>query len=197
MIASVNKYHGFYVARYEAGKENMNGVNFLVSKKNVMVWRHIEWGDSITDMATTGAVCQARNMYSNLNNYGVTSTLIYGIQWDMVMRWLSDKVKVFDDSRDWGNYCDSKGDAKLNSGSLNITGVNEKWKAKNIYDLAGNCREYTMETYINSSNNMIYKESRGGDFSVSGTAYPASVHYPYVYNWEDFNITFRVALYIN
>ena len=74
MKASIEKNKGFYVARYEAGNENGN----VVSKKGKKVWNNVPWGDSMTDAGTSGSVFLARNMY--YDNYGIKSTLIYGVE---------------------------------------------------------------------------------------------------------------------
>ena len=86
--------------------------------------------------------------------------MIYGNQWDEVMSWListgaKKEAEVNEDSSTWGNYSDSKGEASIGSGTIQISGYNEAWQANNIYDLAGNCFEYTTETGGGSSNPCI------------------------------------------
>lgn len=68
------------------------------------------------------------------------------------MSWLvrsgaKTEEEVNTDSRSWGNYSDSTGEATTNSGTKQNTGSSEAWKANNIYDLAGNCYEWTQEAY--------------------------------------------------
>ena len=76
------------------------------------------------------------------NETGATSTLIYGTQWDATMTFLSDVTNLnvsnkpyIQDSTEMGNY----------SGTLKTTG---QYAVKNIYDLAGNVFEWTMERCI-------------------------------------------------
>ena len=145
MMQSVENNHGFYVARYEAGNEG----GTLVSKKNVNVWRNIAWGNSMTDIGTTGAVARAKGMYTNKETHNVTSTLIYGIQWDAIMAWIDPAYKTSTcaedsfvrNSQTRGNY----------SGNIALSGSNENYKVKNIYDLAGNVMEWTMEASLPAS----------------------------------------------
>ena len=82
----------------------------------------------------------------------VKSTMIYGIQWDAVCSWLEQSGFDINDSSSWGNYEDSSGNADIDgAGSKQDTGFSEYWKANNIYDLAGNCWEWTQEASSTSS----------------------------------------------
>ena len=192
---SVNTYGGFYIARYEAGDGDANGTprsdsssksNTVVSKKGAIVYNYISQTDSIT---------RAESMYSG------KSKLISGASWDRTLNWLIEtKAKteneVFVNSSSWGNYDDSTGNAKTNSGDSNLnytTGRNEAWKANNIYDLAGNFEELTTEA------SSYYKPViRGGFCYFNGSLNPASNHSSPNLAYYDFitYIGFRVALYL-
>ena len=73
------------------------------------------------------------------------STMIYGVEWDETMNWLKNtkfkgqEDKVDRDSSSWGNY------SGTGTGNVEATGSQEKWSANHIYDLAGNCYEWTQE----------------------------------------------------
>ena len=78
---------------------------------------------------------------------------------------------VQNDSRSWGNYSNSVGDAAINAGdSAKPGGTNEYWKVNNIYDLAGNVHEWTQEKYSTGSNCTV----RGGYCSVIGVIFPVA-----------------------
>lgn len=178
----------------------------LVVQKDAQIYNYVPWGSAMDDITAyncgtdespayvIGAVELATN-FDKVNNYsGVTSTLIYGIQWDMVLRYVADENHNVNDSSSWGNYAPSP-----NDGILQTTGKNSAWQAKKIYDLAGNIREYTMECASqmnNGSTNFDYRVVRGGDYDRIGTTHPASHRYsnspydPYDY------IGFRLALYL-
>ena len=191
---SVKTYGGFYIARYEAGDGDANGTprsssssnsNTVVSKKGAIVYNYISQPDSIT---------RAESMYAG------KSKLISGAGWDRTLNWLIEtKAKteneVFVNSSSWGNYNDSTGNAKTNSGPSNLnytTGRNEAWKANNIYDLAGNVWDWTTEA--RSSDKRV---SRGGDYNDRGSIYPASNRYgDYGPDYSDINFGFRPALYL-
>ena len=164
MYSSVERNKGFYVARFEAG--NDNGV--VVSKKGIMPWNNIPWGDSMTEIGENGAVAKSQRMYTDKEDYGVTSTLIYGVQWDAVMsfidpNYISSTCDVQNsfvaNSKDRGNY----------SGIINICGSSDNYRVKNIYDLAGNIDEYTMESASNNS-----RVDRGGNWKNIDQGVPAS-----------------------
>ena len=126
-------------------------------------------------------------MYTKSETCGVTSTLCYGVQWDAVMQFLdSSYVKadgkcssIVSNSTRKGNY----------SGSISTTGY---YAEKNIYDLAGNVYEWTMEAYDSS-----YRVGRGGGYGGYGSRYPASYRSSFTpdYDYAD-TVGFRVALYL-
>ena len=190
MKSSVETNNGFYVARFEASEGEGSKAE---SKPGVEPWRYIKWGDSMTEIGTEGAVYRAQNMYTDKNNYAVTSTLIYGVQWDAIMNWLDPKYSTATKE----NPCDAnsivvKSEKGNHSGDVADCGAYEDDRLKNIYDLCGNLCEWTMEAY-STSNRVI----RGGNFVASGSKYPVSFR-SYTYPDDDGNGYFgiRTALYL-
>ncbi len=120
-----------------------------------------------------GAVYLSKHFYDG-KEVGVVSTLCYGVQWDAMLEFLnkggSNKFNL-KNSTEWGNYQDnaweitnenanysadgstwtafsttSNKKSKTSSESLLLTtGASNEFAAKNIYDIAGNCNEWTME----------------------------------------------------
>ena len=200
MHKSVKNNKGFYIGRYETGKDDEDGV---VIQKGKNVYNNVPWSSTGTitedeniDGTENGAIEQAR-YFSMANNYtSVTSTLCYGVQWDAIMNYIDPDYitnasigspKCMDesfvkDSTNQGYYVPGSGPTK--------TGYYAK---NNIYDLAGNVEEWTMET----SSNQI-RMYRGGEFTFKGSEYPASVRNSIIipsYNGQE--VGFRIALYIN
>ena len=217
MIQSVTEYGGFYVGRYEAGcniqrtDDNKTTAQTVVVKKGVYVYNYVPWGNEPNDIGITtghgtnwdgitGAVKLSKN-FATENDYDtnqVTSTLIYGIQWDMMLRYIADENHNVNNSSNWGNYNNSTGAAAINCGPINMnftTGRNEAWKAKNIYDIAGNEEEWTMET-IGSGIYIGAKIPRGGYFNHEYSTHPASFRGDAGAYLSNSNISFRIALYI-
>ena len=177
---SIAKYDGFYIGRYEiTGNVDNPTVQRGGTVINSQNWYNLK--KACTNVVSTE--------YAQ-------STMVYGNQWDEVMAWLiatGDKTEtqVNENSADWGNYSDSTGTAATNSGSPQTAGKNEAWQANNIYDLAGNCSEWTQEAY-----NTYNRVSRGGDYGYSGSSGPASdrfYNYPYSSSYRNSS---RPALYV-
>ena len=151
MYKSVNDNKGFYIGRYEA--EN-DGSDNAISKKGVNVYNDIGWNnDGTMENETGGAVEKARNFDTQSGHTNVTSTLVYGVQWDAVMRWLSRETA---EEQGWLTNSTGKGNY---SGSLSTTGSNDNYQMKHIYDLAGNVYEWTMEA--GSTYSTYYRVNRG------------------------------------
>ena len=177
---SIQKYDGFYIGRYEI----TGNVDNPTVQKGATVIKMQNWYN--LKKACTNVV---RTEYAQ-------STMIYGNQWDEVMAWLiatGDKTEsqVNTNSANWGNYNNSTGTAATNSGSPQAAGKNEAWQANNIYDLAGNCSEWTQEAY--STDNRVV---RGGHYNNSGSYDPASDRGDYGPGNSLYLSSSRPALYV-
>ena len=169
MVASVEKYGGFYIGRYETG--NINQDTPVIQKGNTNISSQTWY-----------------NMYKRCKNIkgantNVETGMIWGNQWDRTLMWLIEtgsktKEQIADDSTSWGNYYNATFEYVNSSGSTATknegsstripTGSAEYTKANNIYDLVGNVRDWTMEAY-----STISRVSRGGNFYYNGDYYPA------------------------
>ena len=190
MKTSVETNNGFYVARFEASEGTGSKAE---SKPGVEPWRYIAWGNSMTEIGTEGAVAKSQNMYTDKNTYGVTSTLIYGAQWDAIMNWLDPKYSTAtaEDPCD-ANSIVVKSEYGNHSGDIANSGAYEDDKLKNIYDLCGNLYEWTMEA--RSSDGRV---DRGGVFNHSGSENPVSYRSSYSPFYDGpRNVGFRPALYL-
>ncbi len=169
MVASVEKYGGFYIGRYETG--NINQETPVIRKGNT----------SINSQTWYNMYKRCKNIKGT--NTNVVTGMIWGNQWDRTLMWLIEtgnktKEQITDDSTSWGNYnnatfeyVNSRGfvDTKNEGSYIRIpTGSAEYTKANNIYDLAGNVYDWTMEAY--STYCRVY---RGGYYGSYGTVYPA------------------------
>ena len=192
MVASVEKYGGFYIGRYETG--NINQDTPVIQKGNTNI-RSQTW----------------YNMYKRCKNIrgantNVETGMIWGNQWDRTLMWLIEtgsktKEQIADDSTSWGNYYNATFEYVNSSGSTATknensstripTGSAEYTKANNIYDLAGNVRDWTMEA--GSTNGRVY---RGGYYDYYGVYNPAGYRYGDVPTSSGDNCGCRSALYI-
>ena len=148
MIASLEKYKGFYIGRYEL---TANGEKTGATQTNV------NW----------------YTLYKNCTTLAVGSKvktrMIWGLQWDATCNWLDSSGFDITNSSTWGNYDNN---TATGHGSRRNTGFSESWKANNIYDFAGNCWELTQE-----ANNTHVRSSRGGCSFNDGSYSPASKHF--------------------
>ena len=154
----------------------------FVVQQDKYPYNYVIWGKSMSDVSE-GAVYLCNNLYSKTNtNYGATSMLCTGASWDSMLDFIKDSKHSVTDSTVWGNYKDSetytinRGKyATLSSGALEsfqdvvnkyskekgtsillTTGAAETRNvAQNIYDIAGNCWEWTTES--SSSSMRVYR----------------------------------------
>ncbi len=158
------KYKGFYIARYEA---SYNGGK--VASKKGSSWVYITFSDAKN-------YCESMSTGYGYNTALLGTTILTGIQWDTVMKWIENSGISVTNSTSWGNYFDASftytypetGNKPDNSSAILYTGATSRNSAKNIYDLAGNMEEWTNEKY---SGDYV---RRGSHFNTTGYAYPAA-----------------------
>ena len=203
MYDSVYNNEGFYIGRYEAGRDSTDS-NKVVIQKGANVYNNVAWSknktmneESVvegTESNPDGAIELARN-FDTANEYKtVTSTLCYGVQWDATLTWIDPDYTGFaKDSSGMGWYSGVSGNAEHKTGIDLKEGDSVKNMTKKIYDLAGNVSEWTMESYSTD-----VRLRRGGYYDNSGSNYPASYRSssgsP---SSSNSNIGFRVTLYLN
>ena len=186
MKAQVLKYGGFYIGRFEAGvssttlREEATTAQTVVCKKGVAPYNYVPWGKAMNDASEvsgqSGAVYLAKSFASQYNYTSVTSTLTYGCEWDAMCRYIGDSQRTTPE----------KSPVEL-TGSV-ASDVSKNDVSKNIYDLAGNCDEWTME-----ADDAYDRVRRGGDYDY---AYPVSNRDDGAStNYYD-GISFRPTLYI-
>ena len=223
MLKSVYENGGFYVGRYEAGigtnrtsegptnsdgKYTIEGMPAPVTKADAYPYTYV-------------TRTQAQNLASNVNSGTKTSSLMFGVQWDLVLAFMHNKGNIADstltsNSTTIGNYNDNlwtiknekaqysedNGDTfttcpnpfkkEFDSSKLLTTGADSSFSAQNIYDIAGNVREWTLEKTSDTSGPCA---SRGGSYYFSGSFCHASfgdVDSTYRFNHL---IGFRVSLF--
>ena len=168
MLESVATYGGFYIGRYETG--NISSKVPVVRKGNNAI-NNVNWYLMYK---------RCKNLKEASNS--IKTGMIFGIQWDETLKWLIDSgektySEVGNDSTSWGNYSGSAftyintsgGTATKNAKSSIIvpTGSTERNKANNIYDLAGNVYDWTMEF------TGFTRYCRGGMFNGTGSENPS------------------------
>ena len=145
MKESVLEHDGFYVGRYEAGTtstepraENSGIEDDVVVKQGANVYNYIGWSNSVSMTNKTGGAVQKAKEFANEKGYtSVTSTLMYGVQWDAIMAWIEPRYKdksnaeelvaeknFVADSTGKGNYKEDKNTNPW-KGKVTTTGVSD------------------------------------------------------------------------
>ena len=155
MIESVEKYGGFYIGRYETG--NLSQTEAVVVKNN----------EDINNQTWYTLYNKSKGVAVNSN---VTTTMIWGCQWDAVLRWMynsgdEEKKTYTYNSTGKGNYSGTQGSEV----KVVETGSNEAYAVNNIYDIAGNVLDWTTEALVTNC-----RVIRGGYYSNNASNYPAS-----------------------
>ena len=166
-------YIGRYEAGSKTPRTSSSGVTEIGIKQDMYPYIYLKWGDSMSSIGTTGAVYLSNSLY-NTNEYGATSMLCTGACWDSMLDFIKDSKHSVTDSTKWGNYKNSEtfeitrgayavfNTSNYTLGSFNnvgskyskmkdtsillTTGATERNCSKNIYDVAGNCFEWTTES---------------------------------------------------
>ena len=193
MRTQVLKYGGFYIGRFEAGinsttlRTKVTTNQTVVCKKGVAPYNLVPWGKAMNDadsafipsstkynpdqVNTNGAVYLAKNFASQHNYTSVTSTLTYGCEWDAMCRYIGDSQRT-----------------TPTKSKPELTGSVSTDVSKNIYDLAGNCYEWTMEANVT-----VHRVVRGGRYDG---ARPVSIRSLSVPTNSGDSFSFRPTLYI-
>ena len=165
MIKSIEKYGGFYIGRYE-----LSGTVDNPTEKT---------GTTITNK-TWYEFYNACKKIGGSDKEGIATRMIWGCQWDATCDFIATKGERKDitKSSTWGNYANYNTSNNYTEGTTGYvkdagtkqdTGTSEYWKANNIYDIAGNCFEWTQEA--SDTNGRAY---RGGYCIYNGSNFPAS-----------------------
>jgi len=170
MLKSTYKNGGFYIGRYETGINYDQGPRIAtgettqkpVIKKNAYPYNRV-------------TCAQAQMLAESFATEGYSTSLLFGVQWDLMLKYLESKGvpqnELKTNSKSWGNYRESlykitntgakysleEGKVwssvttynKTNVKSVMLTtGASESFRKQNIYDLAGNLYEWTLERQI-------------------------------------------------
>ena len=225
MLKSVYTYGGFWIGRYEAGIEGTTTETTNARKSHTTVTigsspKAISQKDAIpyNYVYCSEAQVLAKEMTPN-SNY--TSSLMFGIQWDLVCKFLEVKGKlatanINSDSSTWGNYSNvtrtiSSDKAKQSTDYGNTwtaitgtkpasivlltTGASDETNKMNLYDFAGNEYEWTLEHATSNSNSPC--AVRGGYYGSPASSSPASYRGNGGTTDASIYFGFRSALYVN
>ena len=222
MLKSVYQNGGFYVGKYETGIEDApktSGSSSTAPTEKPVIKQNAYPYNYVT-------CSQAQTLASGMVKSGdYTSSLMFGVQWDLVLKYLETKGTAQADlktnSTNWGNYSNNL---------WNITNANSKYAIFNTsnftlgdwtsgaYGTKGSNKAILLSTGASDtfSKQGIYDlagnvwewtleyatsyssspcASRGGDYSTDGDGSPAASRYDNNTVYCSSYIGFRVALY--
>ena len=239
MLKSVYENGGFYVGRYEAGigtNRTSNTDKNSDGKYTMPSTVPVSKADAYPYTRVTRT--QAQNLASNVNSGTKTSSLMFGVQWDLVLAFMHNKGNIADstltsNSTTIGNYYNSTFDlnrgkyaqynklgnpwnnfdsalgsivvsnettgkmkkteqSSYSNGILLTTGGTERSNVMNIYDIAGNVSEWTLEKASRTSDLCDF---RGGNFTDAGSSIAAASRHRGSADGSDSTLGFRVSLF--
>ena len=222
MLNSIKDNGGFYIGKYETGIDDSS----IESTATTTAGLRTSSGDTTQTAVIkqnkqpyTNVTCsQAETLAKGFATDGKTASLLFGIQWDLVLKFLSVKgvetSLLNNDSKTWGNYYNNtynitntnawystdygenwtKGayNKTSNGSTVLTTGAHTDFSKQKIYDFAGNVYEWTLEQ---SSDSSYPCACRGGYYYVFGRYSPASDRFYYDTSDLNSSIGFRVALF--
>ena len=224
MLKSVYENGGFYVGRYEAGIDTTTGTNRTSNTDKNSEEKYITPSTAPVTKADAYPYIyvtrtQAQNLASNVNSGTKTSSLMFGVQWDLVLAFMHNKGNIADstltsNSTTIGNYkdnlwtiknanaqylssgkfvqCTNPFKKESSSGKLLTTGADSSFSVQNIYDIAGNVSEWILEKTSNTNVPCVY---RGGNFGFTGSSVPAADRISDSTDNSYYDVGFRVSLF--
>ena len=177
---SVEKYGGFYIARFESCFDYNNSNIRVASRKSKEAIDNFDWSSTrnqnydgylwnYINFEDAKKYSQDMAQVYKYNKNQVLTCLVTGDMWDTTIDWIKTN-NILPDNQ-FGNYINSDGNAKVDGyGKIQISGYSNNWSINNIYDMAGNIWEWSCEKYSKANNEYI---SRGGSYIYDGTVYSA------------------------
>lgn len=224
MLKSVYQNGGFYVGKYEAGiTDSYRDYGEEYDTEHPIVETAVVQENAYPYNWVTCS--QAQTLASNMASGEYTSSLMFGVQWDLMLKYLETKgaatvEELNGDSTSWGNvvnntYTIENSNVKYNvvdqntflitewlpatsythnEGDITIltTGASSDFSKQNIYNIAGNIAEWTLEYTSDSSHPCAL---RGGDCISYGYDYSASYRINYDATASDPSVGFRPSLF--
>ena len=213
MLKSVYQNGGFYIGKYETGTETArtSGDSSIAPTETPVIKPNVYPYNYVT-------CSQAQTLASNMEHGDRTTSLLFGVQWDLTLKYLEIKgtsqADLKTDSTNWGNYSNSvwnitnanlkyatndsgwttatEKSKTVDDSILLSTGADDSFSKMGIYDLAGNVYEWTLE-YTSSTD--VPCAVRGGNYFSTGSINPASDRNSYNTTSLSGTIGFRLALY--
>ena len=169
---SVKNNHGYYIGRYEAGVVDYNSSVLTSNSNNETNWTGYT-GDNIKlvckkEQQVWNYVTQNKASELSRNMYGseakVTSDLINSYAWDTAIVFVQKCGTESNSSTYSRTVGQSSTSTRQTTGTNILKATSKVDKQCNIFDMAGNCLEWTTETCSSSDYSCV---QRGGSYDNS------------------------------
>lgn len=172
MVKKVEEKGGFWVGRYETSSMSNSTTENYIASNRIQVSSKRNTTNGLVGVTWYKMYAQQK-IYSELAlESKTTSSMIWGSQYDQIMIWMKEE-KSSDQAPSRGKYYVTNGAGKGNYGTISgvkndvysgysgiaPTGSQDPYSTKNIFDLAGNVYEWSLEAC-----NTYYRTRRGGYF---------------------------------
>ncbi len=220
MLKGIYNNEGFWIGRYEVGYEenDIRDYEDVEAEHPINQIPVIKADTYPYNRLRAYQAQQLSSSFINDNEY--RSSLMFEIQWDLTCKFIErdgglSKENINHDSSSWGNYRTATFDIVRGSystdngktfskvdgihkkplydtgyGELLTTGANKRNSVLNIYDLAGNLWEYTLE----SVKTREAVGMRGGCYSQAGNRWTVDIRNDCGYTLSYDYVGFRVVL---
>jgi type II secretory pathway pseudopilin PulG len=197
---SVNKYHGYYIGRYEAG-DSVSTANKTLRPAGASVTNtvSIKKGQAPYNYVTRDQANTLATGIKAAEGYNATTKLCSSYAWDTAINFIKNKVSNYATSSNQGNYYDTTFSytditgASQTKGSYVLVPTGETTPINSIYDMGGNDWEWTTEASSVSGTPCVY---RGGNFGNNYSIFPAGYRYYNITTSSNLSFGFRATLYM-
>jgi len=172
MLKSIYQKGGFYIGRYETGIIGAHRTGYVTTTEQTPVIKANAYPYNYVSCS------QAQTLSENMASGEYHSSLMFGLQWDLVLKYLETKGSVTQDelktdSTAIGNYYNntyyilnrkakysldnattwlaSPYEKIIKSPVVLTTGANSLFSKQNIYDLGGNVSEWTFNVILDGT----------------------------------------------
>ena len=165
MVTRVASKGGFWVGRYETSQMSDSTTTTYAKENEIKVGVKRGTTEGINNVTWHRMYAQEK-IYKKLvltESEKIASSMIWGSQWNQIMIWMK---QIKNEAKDSFYIVNSLTMGNLHTDDdidLNLapTGNSEKYKVKNVFDLAGNVQDWTLECTSTG-----YRIERGGSYNM-------------------------------
>ena len=190
---SIEKYHGYYIGRYEAGttvKRTSAGqelqkpvIKASTDATPIYAYNYVTWNQALT---------LAGELYTTEVN-GVQTRLVSSPAWDTALQYITEEDNTYPNNSMAKGWYSTTGNPDLLTGKPLDESISNK--RKNIYDMGGNVWEWTASKRGNVTS-AVSSPRGGGAYAAGGNNYSAGGYGTVSDSYSGIEYGFRIAMYL-